>query len=260
MSRIHYFHLFRRKNMASVFQELANSLTSFEALTRVWFLPASALPEQLKGDLKGIKDYALSATETIKMTFTGEVEIYRGTPQTNSATGAEQLPMWLVRMEEYGYVRQFDTTFRLSGQAGTPSLGFTNQKIPGFDTPASAKLLLNLQIDAVQGPLKGIVTDAKCTTKSVEADIPQFPFTNANTFFTHVGDQALLVGEGANPIGYIVHGVMTPMLPTELKSGSPGTLSAMQLSNFSGTGFDLNAFNALSQGDLDFLNGIRRWP
>ena len=231
------------------FSEMANTTLSFEAFTRIWFLPVMAVPDVMKGDLKRIKEYAATAPQTIKMPFVGEVEILRGNPQTNPATGAEQIPMFVTKMEEFGYVPELDTTFKLSAQPNRESFGFTNQITKGFDAPANARLLLNLQIDAIQGQFKGVIVAKTCTTKRVAADIPTFPFTNGGTFFSHVGDVALEVGDPGSPIGYIIHGVMTPQLPT----ASPRSV------NKSLVDLAYSKIGALSKSEGDFLNGVSPW-
>ena len=233
----------------SEFESMADSFYSFEAFTRIWFIPAAIVPDAIKNDNIKIRDFALSdsAAKAIKMRFSGEVTIYRGNVETNPFTQDLQLPMWVTELEEFAYVPELNSSFALRAQTEQPSFGFTNRFVSGFDTPAKARLLLNLEIEALSGPLMGIVSKKTCTTKAVEATVPNFPFANGSTIFRHVGNEALAVGESTSPFGYIVHGIMTPQMPL----APPAAISPLFTT-------EPRKFvkPALSESDLRFVCGL----
>jgi hypothetical protein len=196
------------------FSEMENTSFSFQAVTRIWFGMSSSVPAGIANDLRAVQKFILDPANraSTELVFTGSVSILRGKSALHPDTGRLALEMSVDSMDEYCYSKDLDTTLHLTAQPNNPSVGFTHQLVDHMDAPAEGRLALNLELNAIQGRLNGVLAAAPCTTKTVMATFSWFPFSNGQTVFHHVGDTALPVGANPNaPLGYLAYGIMVPV-------------------------------------------------
>lgn len=232
------------------FSEMPGTSFSFQALTKIWMGISSQVPDEIKNNLAAVRNYVLAPENAVarELDFTGTVTIARGAVDVDSGSGAKMVRMHLEEMEEYGYSAELDTTFKLSARKDLQSIGYTRQEVAGLDAGSEARILLNLEIDAIHGALSGTVAKATCTTKKAMAPVSAFPFTGGQTVFRHVDSKALEVGQPGSPIAYIAYGIMIPLHP--LDSGPSKTLSVADDKSWS------SYIDELPNEDRNFINFV----
>ena len=195
------------------FSEMADSVFSFQPITRIWFAPVESVPLNLRNDLVAVKKLLLEPnTNLIELVFTGVVSIYRFPQQTHPIKGHKMMPMAVVELEEYCYSKELDSTLKLAKSPNSESLGITHQIVPDMDVPSTGKLLLKLQFEVVHGNGLPVGTVLKCKDKPVRSTQLSFPISNANSVFVQDGNEALPVSTlDENTIGYVAHSIMTPL-------------------------------------------------
>jgi hypothetical protein len=237
-----------RLSGSKFFDEMKDSTFTFLASTRVWFSPAASVPARIRMDLKKVRSFALSGGEkaAIELVFTGPISIYRGEPQLDAELGRRYIPMQVAAMEEYGYSRELDTTIRMTAKANSKNFGYTYQLSENLDTPAEARMLMTLEFTGVHGRLADVFNKTKPTVaKDIAAVIHAFPFTNGNTMFRHVGEQAEpITGNDGTVFGYLAYGTMVPVYQLgDVQPGLPKGLKKLRVPK-------------LSRTEEDFLRGV----
>ncbi len=193
------------------FDEMANSAFTFEALTRVWIGLAVDLPKGDRSDLVKIKHAIMDRTSGVgrEISFTGSITIFRHAPEIDEISGIRRIPMSVIAMEEFGYSKELNTTIQMTADFGLPNFGYTHQVARDLDVPAEARMLMNLRLRGVHGPMTGMIDVA--VKKELQATISSFPFTNGGTAFRHVGNAANeMKGPDGKVVGYLAFGIMVP--------------------------------------------------
>ncbi len=198
----------------SFFDEMKGSTFTFHALTRIWFAAGERIPEQIKKDLAEVQAFIMNPQNrvAVELVFAGPISIYRGFPEVHPDTGLQSIPMHIISMEEYGYSKELDTTIRMTAEWEKPNFGYTYQLVKNLDVPAEARMVMTLKFDGVHGRLAEVLKAGQPTmAKQLIAHIQSFPFTNGNTVFQHVGNEArpIVTTKGA-VFGYLAYGIMTP--------------------------------------------------
>jgi hypothetical protein len=234
------------------FEEMKNSTFTFQASTRIWFGPAEKVPDEIKDDLGKVQSFIMDRQNkaAIELVFTGPISIYRGSPQAHPDTGRNFLPMQIVDMEEFGYSKELDTTIKMTAKPGTANFGYTHQLALNLDVPAEARMLMTLQFEGVHGQMAEMLSASKpAVKKELAANIQSFPFTNGNTLFQHVGDEARRIeGDDGKLFGYLAYGIMTP----QYQLGDVSTTPPSKLNLLTGGGAYMKN-PIINQREEDFL-------
>ena len=164
------------------FTEMENSFFSFDAYTKLWIGLAQNIPAELSGNMKGIREFLMTAGNPAcdEITFTGQITIYRGVPAKDKKAGAAYIPMSVVGVDEVGYAKSINTTIRVTADFSKPNFGYTHQMAAAsLEIPAEARMLMTLRFSGIGGNLAEQLNISDATVaKQISATINSFPFTN----------------------------------------------------------------------------------
>jgi hypothetical protein len=197
------------------FSDMAHSLFSFGAFTRIRMAMIDAVPRELRSDLVKVRRFILDNEAGEDVHFTGEITIYRGHPKVDEKSGNAYIPMSVVAMDEVGYDKSLDTTIRMTADFTKANFGMTHQFSSNREAPAEARMLMTLKFSGLHGRMADQLTATQPTVaKEIQATINSFPIANGQAIFRHVGDKAReIAASDGTVLGYLADGTMIPQQP-----------------------------------------------